>query len=538
MPKCTIDGQEIDVPAGTTVIQAAMKLGVEVPHFCWHPDLAIDGNCRMCMVEIEKMPRLQIACNTTVTEGMVVRTVSEKARQAHSQTLEFLLVNHPIDCPVCDQAGECYLQDQYMEHGLHDSKIQIEEKVNKRKVVDLGPIMLDAERCVLCTRCLRFEKEVSGTNSLEFKSRGNETQIGSFNDGPITHNYAGNLADVCPVGALLSHDFRFKMRVWFLESADAVCPGCSTGCNIYVDHRDGEIHRLRPRRNVEVNRSWMCDVGRREYKEVQLETRQVTARLGGADATVAAALDEVAAKVKEAGSAVAFVASPQASNEDLFLLRSLADKTGGLLDFRVGNPQDKVRQREDAVLLRKDRNPNTQGCLDLGMGRTGMDALAAACRDGKVKVLVLQGPEMLRDAALAEAAAKVPYVVVFATHQGPELARAQAVLPAAMWAETEGTFTNFQRRVQRFRPSVPPLGAATARWELAGGLLLRLGAPPDAVSAREVFGLLRKAVADYAALGYQELGAQGVALPITDPGAQEPALGKPQPAAEAVGTSA
>jgi NADH-quinone oxidoreductase subunit G len=538
MPKCTIDGQEIDVPAGTTVIQAAMKLGVEVPHFCWHPDLAIDGNCRMCMVEIEKMPRLQIACNTVVTEGMVVKTVSEKAKQAHSQTLEFLLVNHPIDCPVCDQAGECYLQDQYMEHGLHDSKIQIEEKVNKRKVVDLGPIMLDAERCVLCTRCLRFEKEVSGTNSLEFKSRGNETQIGSFNDGPITHNYAGNLADVCPVGALLSHDFRFKMRVWFLESADAVCPGCSTGCNIHVDHRDGEIHRLRPRRNVDVNRSWMCDVGRREYKEVQLETRQVTARLGGSETTVAAALDEVAAKVKEAGSAVAFVASPQASNEDLFLFRSLADKVGGLLDFRVGNPQERVRQREDAVLLRKDRNPNTQGCLDLGMGRTGMDALAAACRDGKVKVLVLQGPEMLRDQALAEAAAKVPYVAVFATHQGPELARVHAVLPAAMWAETEGTFTNFQRRVQRFRQSVPPLGAATARWELAGGLLLRLGAPPDAASAREVYGLLRKAVADYAALGYQELGATGAALPIDEPGAREPALGKPQPAAEAVGTSA
>src|SRR6185295_7968812 len=204
MPKCTNNGKELEVPAGTTVIQAALQIGIDVPHFCWHPDLPVDGNCRMCLVEIEKMPKLQIACNTVVSDGMVVWTGSEKAVQAHRTTLEFLLVNHPIDCPVCDQAGECYLQDQYMVHGLHDSKIQIEEKVKKRKVVDLGPIMLDAERCVLCSRCLRYEKEVTGTNSLEFQNRGDHTQIASFENRPIAHAYAGNLADVCPVGALLS----------------------------------------------------------------------------------------------------------------------------------------------------------------------------------------------------------------------------------------------------------------------------------------------------------------------------------------------
>jgi NADH-quinone oxidoreductase subunit G len=291
----TIDGKTVEVAPGTTVIQAALQMGKEIPHFCWHPDLPVDGNCRMCLVEIEKMGKLQIACNTQMTEGMVVHTESEKAAQAHRTTLEFLLVNHPIDCPVCDQAGECYLQDQYMEHGLHDSKIEPEEKVKKRKVVDLGPIMLDAERCVLCSRCIRFERFVTGTDSFEFRNRGDHTQIATFEDRPITHNYAGNLADVCPVGALLSHDFRFKMRVWFLESADSVCPGCSTGCNVFVDHRDAEVHRLRPRRNVEVNKSWMCDVGRKEYKEIAIDRRVSAARSREAGPlSLAQALDAVA----------------------------------------------------------------------------------------------------------------------------------------------------------------------------------------------------------------------------------------------------
>ena len=196
MPKCNIDGREIEVAPGTTVIRAALELGIEVPHFCWHPDLSVDGNCRMCLVEVEKMPKLQIACNTQVTDGMVVRTESEAAKRAHRTTLEFLLVNHPIDCPVCDQAGECYLQDHYMSYGRHDSKIDLEEKVRKRKLVDLGPIMLDAERCVLCSRCIRFEREVTGTNSFEFVNRGDHMQIATYGNRPITPGYAGNLADV------------------------------------------------------------------------------------------------------------------------------------------------------------------------------------------------------------------------------------------------------------------------------------------------------------------------------------------------------
>lgn len=516
MPKCTIDGRPIEVAAGTSLIQAALSLGIQIPHFCWHPDLAVDGNCRMCLVEVEKMPKLQIACNTMVADGMVVRTNGEKAVQAHRTTLEFLLANHPIDCPVCDQAGECYLQDQYMEHGLHDSKVALEEKVRKRKVVDLGPIMLDAERCVLCSRCIRFERDVTGTNNFEFVNRGDHTEIATFENRPIEHNYAGNLADVCPVGALLSHDFRFKMRVWFLSETASVCPGCSTGCNIFIDHRDGEAQRFRPRRNVEVNRSWLCDPGRTLYKDIGVVTRVVGARLREATwqgPGLDAALDLLAGRLRQAGGALACLASPQASNEDLYAFRLLADEIGGLLDFRVGNPQDKLHVREDDVLLRADKNPNTQGCLDQRLGRTEIAEILSACRAGTLKLLLLQGPELLRVPEAVDALSRVPFVAVMATHEGPELDRAHLVLPAALWAEYDGTFTNYARRVQRFERAFPAPGGARPRWELALALLQRLGAPQTATSARDVFALLAAEVPGYAGLDFRILGSTGRALP-------------------------
>jgi len=400
-----------------------------------------------------------------------------------------------------------------MRYGLHDSRVELEDKVRKRKLVDLGPILLDAERCILCSRCLRFEREVTGTNCLEFVNRGNQTQIASFQYRPIEHQYAGNLADVCPVGALLSHEFRFKMRVWFLSETASICPGCSTGCNVWVDHRDGAIERVRPRRNAEVNKSWMCDPGRALCQQVGGPGRIASARLAGATGQQAvsldAALDAVAERLKEAGTAVAVLATPQGTNEDL---GALAEATGALLDFRVGDPQDRLEVRSDALLQRADRNPNTRGCLDLGLGRSGVPAILEACRSGRVKVLVLGGPELLLAPDAAEALAKVPFLAVMATHDGPELARAHAVLPAAAWAEVEGSFTNHARRVQRLRRAVPAPGDARPRWELASGLLQRLGKPLPAGSAREAFALLAKAAPGFAGLDHRALGGGGRVL--------------------------
>jgi NADH-quinone oxidoreductase subunit G len=352
-------------------------------------------------------------------------------------------------------------------------------------------------------------------------NRGNRTQIATFQNRPVEHGYSGNLADVCPVGALLSHDFRFKMRVWFLEETESVCPGCSTGCNIAIDHRDGEPQRFRPRRNPEVNRSWICDEGRALYETVAVPERLQAPRLrresGFERVDWAKALDAVAAKL--VGARTAFVATPQASNEDLFAFARLAEAASGLLDFRVGDPESKLHERVDAVLLRADRNPNTRGALDLGLGRSGIDAIVEACRGGKIDTLVLQGPELLEAVPDLE----VPFLVVIASHDRPALERAHAVLPAALWAECDGSFTNFQRRVQRFKAAVPVPGEARPRWEIAAELLRRLGAPLEAGTAREVFGLLARQVAGYEGLSHRDLGASGRAL---ESGA-EAALGAP-----------
>ena len=513
MPKVTIDGKEIEVAPGTSVIQAAEQAGVRVPRFCYHDDLPVDGNCRMCLVEIEKFPKLQIACGTTVNEGMVVKTqvTSPQAKEAQKNTLEFLLVNHPIDCPVCDQAGECYLQDQYMDNGLHDSRTVLEDKIAKRKVVDIGPIMLDAERCVVCSRCIRYEREVTKTNLLEFVNRGGSTQISTYQGGPITHEYAGNLVDVCPVGALLSKDFRFKMRVWFLKETDSICPGCSTGCNITIDHRDGEAYRIRPRRNVEVNKSWLCDPGRDLYKTIAPNRVTSAHRAGGAVVSSSELLDEVAARLKAAGGNTAFLASPRASNEDAFTFKKLALSVGGRLDFRVGNPQDKVTVRKDQILQREDRHPNTQGLSSLGLGVTGVEALLSDCKAGKVQVLVLQDGDLLLDPGVAEAAKQVAYVVVLATHQGPHLAAAHALIPVAMWAETDGTFTNFEHRLQRFKRAFEAPGEARPCFEVVLDLLARLGQPMSAATAGDVFVEMAVEAKGLAGLTHRSVGPKGVA---------------------------
>ncbi|PWB68160.1 MAG: hypothetical protein C3F14_00415 [Deltaproteobacteria bacterium] len=230
MPTFLINGMSATVSEGTTILNAANEIGVEIPHYCYHPKLSIAGNCRMCLVEVEKFPKLQTACSTVVTEGMVVRTDTEKVRKAVTGVLEFILIHHPIDCPICDQAGECGLQNYYMKFGLHKSRYALEDKVHKKKVQDIGgQIVLDAERCILCSRCVRFLREVTGTCEMEFFNRGDHSEISIYPGKPLANNYTGNLADICPVGALTSKDFRFKCRVWFLRRSTRSAPAAPTG---------------------------------------------------------------------------------------------------------------------------------------------------------------------------------------------------------------------------------------------------------------------------------------------------------------------
>ena len=293
-----IDGLDYTAQEGSLLIDKLIAEKIKVPYFCYHESLGADGNCRMCMVGIEGQKRPQIACDTLIKDGMVVNTKTDTINQVRTDILELELVNHPVDCPTCDQAGECSLQDFYMDYGLHNSKISVEEKVKHNKALDLGSnVMLDQERCVLCARCTRFTDKVTGTHELGIIGRGDDAKVSIMPGRPLSNPYAMNVVDLCPVGALTSKDFRFSQRVWFLKSAESVCQGCAKGCSIFIDHnkmkyKDDVIYRFRPRRNDAVNGFFICDEGRLSYKALQ-ENRQETALLNGVEITQEDALSKV-----------------------------------------------------------------------------------------------------------------------------------------------------------------------------------------------------------------------------------------------------
>ena len=279
MIKCRINNKDLEVEEGTSIIQAFRKLKGDIAHYCWHPGLSVAGVCRLCMVEIKGNPRLQIACNTLVTDGMVITNQSEKVKDAVKWGLDFHLINHPLDCPICDQAGECGLQDQYMRFGQYDSQMG-EQKVKKKKVVDLGEkIVLDSERCILCSRCVRFTEEVSKTNELGIFQRGDRSEIGTYSGKPLNNKYSVNTVDICPVGALTSKDFRFRQRVWFLKDKPSICTGCSTGCSVDVFFNKEGLWRVKPRYS-EVNGYWMCDEGRNIYKATNPVNQEFSGQRG------------------------------------------------------------------------------------------------------------------------------------------------------------------------------------------------------------------------------------------------------------------
>jgi NADH-quinone oxidoreductase subunit G len=526
MPKLTIDGKEIEVPAGTNLIEAARALGIEVPHYCYHPGLSIAGQCRLCMVDIEKAPRPTIACNTPATDGMVVMTQTDRVRETRRSMMEFHLVNHPLDCPVCDQAGECWLQIYYMRHGLYEPRMT-DEKVHKPKAVPLGPhVILDAERCILCSRCVRFCDEVTKTGELGIFNRGDHSEIGLFPGKDLDNKYSGNVVDICPVGALTDRDFRFQVRVWYLDTAKSVCPGCSRGCNIDVHvnrrrphHGEGRrVARLKPRYNDAVNRWWMCDEGRYGYGSVDDASRiaRATVRRAGGEAGPAsqdAAIHAVTAALQQHGPPAAIVASPDMSNEDLMAVRRLAERLGVTrIGFRVppAAPGD-----EDDLLIRADKHPNTRGAEAI-LPDGDVAAILADARAGRLGCLWVFGHDLLASAwPAAETRAaleRVPSLVFAGPNANATSALAHVVLPSAAWVEREGTFTNFQGRVQRFRTAVEPLGDALADWDLAGRVLAALGDPVTASRAEHWFRELAASVPAFAGMTYRTLGDAGQVL--------------------------
>ncbi|MCL5966915.1 MAG: 2Fe-2S iron-sulfur cluster-binding protein [Deltaproteobacteria bacterium] len=529
MPTLTINGIATTVPDGTTILNAAKRIGIEIPHYCYHPKLSIAGNCRMCLVEVEKFPKLQTACSTVVTEGMIVRTDTPKVRRAVTGVLEFLLIHHPVDCPICDQAGECGLQNYYMTYGLHKSRYPIEDKIHKKKVQDIGgQIVLDAERCILCSRCIRFLTEVTKTGELEFFNRGDHSEISIFPGRKLDNNYTGNLADICPVGALTSKDFRFKCRVWFLSSADSICPGCANGCNVEAHFRGDILYRLKPRVNDAVNQAWMCDFGRLESKKAN-EGRLLTPilREDGKPAVAAwdAALVTTAFRLRGAvdgggPGAVAVVASPQSSNEELFLVRRLADEVLGTpnLAFTSRTPGDGFA---DDFLIKGDKNPNSQGARLLGIAEWKFGEIVKKIAAKEIRALLVFGNVLgdLTDGEIGSLLANVPFVAVVGANDGPLARAAHAVLPSASFAERGGTFTNFAGRVQRFKPGFPPRGKARRDIEVVVTLANRLGADWRYADEEAVFRVIAASEAPFSGMTSESIGALG------QPAAGGPAAG-------------
>ncbi len=524
MPTLRIDGREITVDEGLNIIQAAEEAGIEVPHYCYHPGLSVSGNCRMCLVELENVPKLQIGCNTLVAEGMVVSTASEKAKEAQAAVLEFLLINHPIDCPVCDQAGECKLQDYYMAYGGYKSKIELETKVNKGKVVDLGPeVVLDEERCILCARCTRFCDEVTKTGELGIFGRGDHSRISLFPGKSLDNPYSANVVDVCPVGALTSKDFRFKSRVWYLEKTPSACTSCATGCNIDIYHRGTEIFRFRPRHNKEVNDFWMCDEGRRSYKSFQRETRIPSPLLReGTTFSVSSwesavgRVSEIIRTAREEGGAetVAAIAGAKATNEEAFLLsRIITEQVGS--EYVAGVSWSPPDAFHDDFLIDADKNPNTQGLKSLGLlsGDDRAASVLSAAENGTIKVLVVFGVDLLTvyGRARIERAVSKTKVIVLDTDYNDFTEYSDIILPIAAAPETEGTCTNKRGRVQLLAPALPPPGEAKTGWEALNLLSGQLDGQGFG-SASEIFEELTQLIPAFAGLSYGKIGMDGAAL--------------------------
>ena len=526
MPKLTIDGKEIEVPAGTNLIEAARRLGIEIPHYCYHPGLSIAGQCRLCMVDIEKAPRPTIACNTVAADGMVVSTQSERVKETRRSVMEFHLINHPLDCPVCDQAGECWLQIYYMKHGLYDPRMK-DEKVHKPKAVPLGPhVMLDAERCILCSRCVRFCDEVTHTGELGIFNRGDHSEIGLFPGMDLENKYSGNVVDICPVGALTDRDFRFQVRVWYLDTTKSICPGCARGCNIDVHvnrrrphHAEGRrVARLKPRFNEDVNRWWMCDEGRYGYGFVDDPSRLAmpirheageSREIGWTDA-IAAAIEMLRVVPVDQ---TAVIGSPKLPNEDLFALRSFIESRGiRHAGFRV---PPRAPGYEDDFLVRADKNPNTRGAeLIIPDGNVAGILSNAIAR--RVQALVIFDHDLFdsgwSEADVRGALGALDGLIYIGSNADPTSERAHLVLPAAAWVERDGTFTNFQGRVQRFRPAVGTFGEALPTWEIIGRLLAAGGTAATATRAEHWFRALAGAVPAFAGLTYQTIGDQGAMI--------------------------
>ncbi|MBG86846.1 MAG: NADH-quinone oxidoreductase subunit L [Verrucomicrobiales bacterium] len=558
MVKIKVDGKEVEVPKmtkdwegnprPTTMLEACEIAGHDVPHYCYHKKLPVAGNCRMCLVEfgmpamdratrqpilnedgtprIDKMrlpydpslPRGAIACATPIAPGMEIYPSSDWTKQMREGILESLLINHPLDCPICDQAGECKLQEYSVEHGQAESQFA-EVKVHKPKNVDLGPrINFDAERCVLCTRCIRFTKEIADDDALGIVNRGSYNTISTFPGKKFDNNYTLNTVDICPVGALTSKDFRFQMRVWFLKETKSICTDCGTGCNILVGSREEKIYRFEPRENDAVNSSWMCDSGRLNYKWVGREDR--LAQVSGTRFTDRnqlgswkVAIHEISEILRDAEQgSVAIVGSAKSTNEELYLLSQLAAKTGAITDAvqRLGSG--------DGFLSCEDKNPNSNGCRLTGFCFTefgiNTSKIEEGIKNGAIKTLIVFREDVTKQGIPVKLLKKLDHLIVSDLLPTKTTEHATYLLPGAAVMEKRGTMVNFKGRLQKFMKAVEAPGDARPEWEFLHELVFNVTGNNGYSTIEGLFNQMATDSKAFKELKWAEIGDTGVEVDI------------------------
>ncbi|PAW77740.1 MAG: NADH-quinone oxidoreductase subunit L [Verrucomicrobia bacterium Tous-C9LFEB] len=531
-----VDGQWVQLPRGLNVVEAAKRVGKFIPHYCYHPKLSISGNCRMCLIEmgtpkmgpdrkpiigadgkpeIGWIPRPQIGCATMISEGMGIRTDSPMVQDCRKGVMEFLLINHPLDCPICDQAGECKLQEFSVEYGNEDSRF-VEQKVHKPKQVDIGErIVLDDERCIMCSRCIRFSREMVNDDVLGFTQRGSHTTLAVHPGKRLDNNYSLNTVDICPVGALTSKDFRFKMRVWFLKETKSICTGCATGCNILVGSRENVVHRLTPRENELVNSEWMCDQGRLGFHYIHAEERllQPTARVNST--TLPVAWDDAFAQIRDRIKSykpeqIAIIGSARMTNEELFLLAELRAGLGGNAVLTDVVPRT---GEADGILRSADLNPNTAGAKLFQISNDGKNlaAIKDGIESGRIKVLYALHEDPVGDAGLSESAlAKLDLLITQKLLKSHSTDIAHFSLPGASFAEKRGSMINGAGRLQRLNKAIATPGQTMDDFEILLKLRATITGGNSLHTIEEVFKAVAASIPALSGLSLSKVGDLGV----------------------------
>ncbi len=537
MPSFELDGKTVEFEPGEKILSAAMRAGIQIPHYCYHPGMSVVATCRMCMVDVIDMgngrpaPKLQTSCSMDAVEGMKVETMNEKVKDAKELVMEYLLINHPLDCPICDQSGECVLQDYSFEFGSGKSEMEYSKRVYGWR--DIGTfVALERNRCIHCTRCDRFTREITGTNEFGMFNRGHELTVDTYSDRPMTNQFQGNMADICPVGAITEKEFRFKRRVWKLKKTPSICVGCSTGCNVTIEYDKNEVFRLKPRDNPDVNKWWMCDQGRLTYKDLNIRENRVAHPLGKTAEgfqeisweNAFSAIREKISELQPTSNEVIGLVDTHASNEELYLFKKLLKEgfDSDQLFFPDLEWEQPVSDFFINSLITSDKSPNRAGARMLGLkGAKSSEEVTSKIPTGTKVLLVFGKP--FEDENLLSQAGNIPLVINIAAWQSGWSETADVTLPGRLHSEKDATYTNKAGRVQRVNTAIRAFHKTRPDWMILCGLMELLDVDNKADSAEAVFQELSENEKGFQGLQLKSIGSVGinVAQFDEDPGRNE-----------------